>query len=308
MKVVALAGGVGAAKLLSGMARAMPPEDLTVVVNTGDDFYWMGLFVCPDLDTVTYTLADKDNPQTGWGVRGDTFRALERLQELGGDTWFRVGDVDLATHLYRTEQLSCGLSLTAVTQRIAQRNGIRCRILPMTDAPVPTLVETNEGTLLFQDYFVRRQCAPSVVGFTSRSIEKARPSPGVLEALEESSAIIICPSNPFISIGPILSVPGLREALRQVPAKILAVTPLIGGRAIKGPAAAMLEQMGLDVSALSVAKLYQDFLDIFVLDQRDKALASRIASLGMQVRTADTLMNSNEDRLALAQVLLAMVS
>jgi LPPG:FO 2-phospho-L-lactate transferase len=308
VKIVALAGGVGAARLLSGLVRAMPPEDLTVVVNTGDDFYWMGLYICPDLDTVTYTLAGKDNPQTGWGVRDDSFRALDRLKELGCDTWFRVGDVDLATHLYRTEQLSCGSSLTSITQRIAEHNGIRCRILPMTDTPVPTLVETNEGTLLFQDYFVRRRCAPSVIGFTSRGIENAQASPGVLEALEESSAIIICPSNPFISIGPILSVPGLREALRRVPATILAVTPIVAGQAIKGPAAAMLEQMGLDVSAISIAKLYQDFLDVFVLDNSDRALAPRIAALGIQVQIANTLMNSNDARLELARGLLEMLS
>jgi LPPG:FO 2-phospho-L-lactate transferase len=286
----------------------MPPEDLTVVVNTGDDFYWMGLLVCPDLDTITYTLAGRDNPQTGWGVRDDSFRTLGRLKELGSDIWFRIGDLDLATHLYRTEQLRCGSSLTSITQRIAGRDGIRSRILPMTDTPVPTLVETNEGTLLFQDYFVRRQCTPSVIGITSRGIEKAKPSPGVMAAVEESSAIIVCPSNPFISIGPILSVPGLREALRRIPAKILAVTPIIAGQALKGPAAAMLKQMGLDVSAISVAELYQDFLDVFVLDERDKALAPRIAALGMQVRTANTLMNGDDDKLDLARGLLAMVS
>ena len=308
MKVVALAGGVGGAKLLSGLVRTMPPENLTVIVNTGDDFYWMGLYICPDLDTVTYTLAGMDNPQTGWGVRDDSFRALNRLRELGTDTWFRVGDVDLATHLYRTEQMRCGSSLTSITRRITERNGIRCRIFPMTDAPVPTLVETSEGTLPFQDYFVRRRCAPSVTGFTSRGIERAQPPPGVLEAVEESSAVIICPSNPFISIGPILSVPGLREALRRTTAKVLAVTPIISGRAVKGPAAAMLEQTGRDVSAVGVAELYRDFLDVFVLDERDKALASRIAALGVQVHIADTLMNGSEDKLNLARRLLAMVS
>ena len=308
MKVVALAGGVGAAKLLSGLVRAMPPENLTVIVNTGDDFSWMGLYICPDLDTVTYTLAGMDNPKTGWGVREDSFRALNRLKELGSDPWFRVGDVDLATHLHRTEQMRCGSSLTSITQQIAERNAVRCKIFPMTDVPAPTLVETNEGTLPFQDYFVRRRCAPSVTGFSSRGMEGAHPPPGVLEAIEGSSAVIVCPSNPFISIGPILSVPGVREALRGTTARVLAVTPIISGQSVKGPAAAMLKQMGLDVSALGVAELYRDFLDIFVLDQRDKALASRIAALGMRVHTANTLMNSSEEKLDLALGLLAMVS
>ncbi len=304
MKIVALAGGVGAAKFLSGLVRILPPEDLTVVVNTGDDFYWMGLYVCPDLDTITYTLAGLANPQTGWGVRGDTFQALDRLKALGCDTWFRVGDIDLATHLYRTEQLQGGTTLTAVTHQISTQNGIRCRILPMTDSSVPTLVHTDEGTLLFQDYFVRRRCEPSVISFTFHGIEKAVPAPGVLEALEPATGIIICPSNPFISIGPILAVPGLREALRKAPAKVVAITPIIAGEAVKGPTAAMLDQLGLKVSATGVASLYRDLLDFFVLDHRDEKLQSEIGAMGLHVRCADTLMVSDAARIGLARSVL----
>ena len=306
MKIVALAGGVGAAKFLSGLVRILPPEDLTAVVNTGDDFYWMGLYVCPDLDTVTYTLAGLANPQTGWGVRGDTFRALDRLKALGCDSWFRVGDIDLATHLYRTKQLQGGATLTAVTHQIVKQNGILCRILPMTDSYVPTLVHTDEGTLPFQEYFVRRGCEPSVISFTFHGIEKALPAPGVLEALESATGIIICPSNPFISIGPILAVPGLREALRKAPANVVAITPIIAGRAVKGPTAAMLEQLGLKVSAAGVASLYRDLLDIFVLDQRDEKLQSEIGAMGVAVRCADTLMHSDAARIGLARSVLGI--
>jgi LPPG:FO 2-phospho-L-lactate transferase len=304
VKIVALSGGVGAAKFLSGLVRILPPEDLTVVVNTGDDFYWMGLYVCPDLDTITYTLANMADPQTGWGVRGDTYTVLDRLKALGCDDWFKVGDIDLATHLYRTEQLQNGTTLTAITGHIGRQNGIRCRILPMTDSSVPTLVHTDEGTLLFQDYFVRMRCEPSVISFTFHGIEKAVPAPGVLEALESATGIIICPSNPFISIGPILAVPGLREALCKAPAKVLAITPIIAGEAVKGPTATMLAQLGMKVSAASVASFYGELLDIFVLDHRDEKLQSEISAMGCYVRCADTLMNCDATRLGLARSVL----
>lgn len=301
MKIVTLAGGVGAAKFLSGLVRVVPPEDLTVIVNTGDDFYWMGLYVCPDLDTLTYTLAGLANPQTGWGVRGDTFQALDRLKILGCDTWFRIGDIDLATHIYRTEQLHGGTSLTKITRHICQHNGILCRVLPMTDSSVPTLVHTDDGTLLFQDYFVRRHCEPSVIDFAFHGIEKAEPAAGVLEALESAQGIIICPSNPFISIGPILAVPGVREALRETPAKIVAITPIIAGESVKGPTAAIMENLGLKVSATSVATLYRDFLDVFVLDHRDRRLETEIAALGLKAHAARTLMDCEAARIELAK-------
>jgi LPPG:FO 2-phospho-L-lactate transferase len=301
VKIVALAGGVGAAKFLSGLIRVVPPEDVTVIVNTGDDFRWMGLYVCPDLDTVTYTLAGLANPQTGWGIKEDTFHALDRLKALNCDTWFRIGDMDLATHLYRTEMLQGGAGLSQVTHNICRRNGILCRILPMTDSPVPTLVHTNEGTLPFQDYFVRRRCEPSVTAFTFQGMEKAKPAAGVLEALESADGIIVCPSNPFISIGPILAVPGVREALRRTPPKIVAITPVIAGKSVKGPTVAMMENLGLKVAAASVAALYMDFLDVFVLDRCDYGLAAEITSMGLKPHLAATLMDCEEARLKLAR-------
>src|SRR5213593_2166832 len=224
MKIAALAGGVGAAKLLSGLVEVFPSEDLTVIVNTGDDFEWMGLYICPDLDTISYTLAGIANPETGWGVREDSFHLLARLGELGCDVWFRLGDRDLATHIYRTHYLSEGLGLAAVTRRLSDAMGIRATTLPMTESRVPTIVHTEEGVLAFQDYFVRRKCAPRATRFTFSGIEQSRPSPGVLDRLETADAILICPSNPFISIGPILVVPGMRAALRESSARILAVT------------------------------------------------------------------------------------
>jgi len=307
MKVVALAGGVGAAKFLSGLIEIVPEEDLTIIVNTGDDFLWMGLYICPDLDTVTYTLAGLSNPETGWGVQGDTFRCLDRLQRLGGKSWFRIGDLDLATHLFRTNRLRDGCSLSEVTAEICVRNEIHCRILPMTDSPVPTLVHTDEGVLAFQEYFVRRKCEPVVKGFSFEGVELSQPAPGVMEALVSSGAVIVCPSNPFISIGPILAVPGIREAMRQAEATVVAVSPVVEGQAIKGPTAAMLAQLGHDVSAAGVAAMYADILDAFVLDTRDKALRSRISDLGLAVRTAETIMNSAQAGVDLARAVMEMV-
>ena len=300
MKIVALAGGVGGAKLLSGLVRVIPPGDLTAVINTGDDFEWLGLYVCPDLDTVLYTLAGIANPETGWGIDGDTFHALERLKNLGLHTWFKLGDRDLATHVYRTHFLSLGCTLSQVTRSLCELNGIASRVLPMTDMPVPTRVQTDEGVLDFQDYFVRRKCAPCVRGFVFESVEQAQPAPGVLEAIASAGAVVICPSNPLISIGPILAVPGVRAALRACTAPVLAVTPIIAGQAVKGPTAEMFAQLKMEVSARSVAALYQDILDVFVLDEADRDLAGRISSLGVEVIPAPTLMQSPESKAALA--------
>jgi len=301
MKIAALAGGVGAAKFITGLRRIIPEEELTIIVNTGDDFRWMGLYVCPDLDTILYTLAGIANADTGWGVSGDTFCALNRLHELGCDPWFQIGDRDLATHLYRTEHLTSGWSLSKVTRSLCVQNGIRIGILPMTDSPVPTLVHTNDGTLSFQDYFVRRKCTPAVKGFTFQGIDTAAPAPGVLESLAAADAVIVCPSNPFISIGPILGVPGIRSALRESSATVLAISPVIGGRAIKGPTASMLAQLGNEVSAAAVAALYEDFLDLFVVDREDAALVGRICSNGLRVQTAPTLMGTMAAKIELAR-------
>ncbi len=301
MRITALAGGVGAAKFITGLSRLIPHEDLTIIVNTGDDFRWMGLYVCPDLDTIIYTLAGLANPDTGWGVAGDTFTALNRLHELGCDPWFQIGDRDLATHLFRTERLTSGWSLSEVTSRLCAQNKIRIRIIPMADGPVPTLVHTNEGILDFQDYFVRRRCVPSVKGISFHGIEHARPAPGLLQSLRAADAVIVCPSNPFISIGPILGVPGIRSVLKESSATVLAISPVIGGKAVKGPTAAMLSQLGHDVSAAGVAALYEDFLDIFIVDREDEALAPRIASRGLEVRTAPTLMDTLASKVELAR-------
>ena len=308
MKLTALAGGIGAAKLLSGLVEVMPPESLSVIVNTGDDFRWMDLYVCPDLDTVTYTLAGLANPATGWGVRDDTFYCLERLHQLGCESWFQVGDRDLATHVFRTHRMTMGDSLTEVTRTICRQNGVVTRILPMTDSLVPTMVHTDGGTLSFQDYFVRRRCAPQVRSFSYRGIDASRPAPGVLEAIHSADAVVLCPSNPYISIGPILAVPGVKAALLATSATVVAVTPIVAGEALKGPAADMMRQLGTEVSAMSVAKLYLDFLDIFVVDRRDESLVEPIAALGPQVISVETVMDSRAARISLARSLLEMLA
>lgn len=307
MKWTALAGGVGAAKLLSGMAEVLKPEDLTIIVNTGDDFRWMGLYICPDLDTITYTLAGLANPATGWGVRDDSLFCLERMKRLGVDTWFRLGDKDLATHIFRTHLLQKGNTLTEATQVICLRNGIESRILPMTDSHVPTLLHTDVGLLSVQDYFVRRKCSPVVRHISYPGIDASVPAPGVLEAIERAAVILCCPSNPFISIGPILAVPGIKAALRATPATVIAVTPIVAGKAIKGPTAAMMSQLGHEVSAASVAGLYDDFVDTFVLDHRDAGLRGQIEAHGLGVFTAETVMDDMAARVALARSLLEML-
>jgi LPPG:FO 2-phospho-L-lactate transferase len=308
MRVTALAGGIGAARFLSGLVRVLPPEQVTVIVNTGDDFRWLGLYICPDIDTVTYTLAGLDNPGTGWGVRDETFHCLDRLQALGIETWFALGDRDMATHIYRTHRLQQGDSLAEITACLGRQNNVAARILPMTEVPVPTLVQTTEGTLAFQDYFVRRRCEPQVTGITFSGIDAATPAEGVVDAIREADAVVICPSNPLISIGPILAVPGVRSALRGTKATIAAISPIVAGEALKGPAAAMMRQLGLEASAAGVSTLYQDFLDVFVLDARDEALRGRISAAGLRVVTADTIMSSFAARAALAGTVMEMIA
>jgi len=300
MRLVALSGGVGGAKLVSGLSQIIPAQELTIIANTGDDFRWHGLLVCPDLDTIVYTLSGLASQDKGWGVDGDTFHCLNRLRELGGEDWFRVGDRDFATHIYRTELLAAGWSLTDVTRRFCTSNGIRAAVLPMTDSPVPTMVHTEDGTMAFQDYFVRHRCEPHVRGFTFQGIESARPAAGLMDALYAAEGIVICPSNPFISIGPILGVPGIRAALRQTEAKVIAVSPIIAGEAVKGPAAAMLSQLGHEVSAAGVAALYDDFLDLFILDSRDNELVPRLSSSGLETLTTQTMMETEASRTQLA--------
>jgi LPPG:FO 2-phospho-L-lactate transferase len=301
MKVVVLAGGVGGARLAHGFYQALPPQDLTVVVNTGDDFEHLGLRICPDLDTVTYTLAGLANRETGWGVAGDTFEAMAALERLGGPSWFGLGDRDLATHLRRTLLLRQGFRLTEVSAHLCDALGVRCRVLPMTDSVVATKVMTDAGELDFQDYFVRRRCEPVVRGIRFAGIERALPSAEVLAALEAADGVVIAPSNPFVSVEPILSLPRFRRVVSSKPAT--GVSPIVGGQAIKGPAAKMMLELGLEVSALSVARGY-GALGGFVIDEQDAALAPAVQALGLETVVAQTVMRSDADREALARVCL----
>jgi LPPG:FO 2-phospho-L-lactate transferase len=300
IKISALAGGVGGAKLADGLARCLPLENLTVIVNTGDDFEHLGLYICPDLDTVCYTLAGMGNPITGWGRANETYSALETISELGGPGWFRLGDRDLGLHLERTRRLQRGERLSQVTRLVCRAWGIQLTILPMSDDAIPTSVYTiDQGELPFQEYFVHRQCRPQVTGFRFNNIEHACPAPGVVEALETSDLVVICPSNPWVSIAPILAVPGIRPALQGK--RVVAVTPIIGGQAVKGPAAKMYAELGIEPSALAVARQYGNLLAGFVLDEIDQALAGDILELGVQPLVVDTMMKTLADRQRLAQ-------
>jgi LPPG:FO 2-phospho-L-lactate transferase len=302
--VLALSGGVGGAKLALGLARVLPPGSLTVVANTGDDFEHLGLHIAPDLDTLTYVLAGLDNPQTGWGRRDETWSFMAALAELGGETWFRLGDRDLAMHVERTRRLKAGETLSGITADVARRLGIASRILPMTDDAVRTRVETREGVLDFQRYFVGRQCEPVVTGFVFDGAAQATPHPDVVAALRHAGlrAVIICPSNPFISIDPILALPDLRRALAATAAPVIAVSPIIAGRAVKGPTAKMMAELGLAVDALAVAAHYHGIIDGYVMDEADSQMA---AMLDLPVETTRTLMQTLDDRAALGRAVLS---
>jgi LPPG:FO 2-phospho-L-lactate transferase len=302
--VLALSGGVGGAKLALGLSRVLPAGCLTVVANTGDDFEHLGLHISPDIDTVTYVLAGVDNPVTGWGRRDETWSFMAALTKLGGESWFRLGDHDLAMHVERTRRLKQGQTLTRVTADLTRRLGITSRILPMTDDRVRTRVETREGVLDLQHYFVGRRCAPEVTGFSFEGAEQAAPQGELMRALRDPDlrAVIICPSNPFISIDPILALPGVRAALADAAAPVIAISPIIAGRAVKGPTAKMMTELGLDVDPRAVRARYGSILDGFVLDLADLELA---AMLDLPVETTRTLMQSLEDREALAHAVLA---
>lgn len=302
--IVALAGGVGGAKLADGLYHTLPSNDLTVVVNTADDFDLFGLRICPDADTVMYTLAGIANPATGWGIAGDTFEALGMLGRYGRDVWFQVGDRDFATHIARTERLRSGHTLTAVTAELASALGIAATILPMCDEPVATEVVTPAGRLDFQEYFVHRHQSDTVNAVVFRGIDEARPTESVLRALAEASSIVFSPSNPIVSIGPILAVPGLRERVARHPGARVAVSPIVGGRAIRGPADRMLQSLGHEVSAYGVAALYQGLVDGMVIDEVDSSLAPRIEALGIRVLVAPTVMVDAEGRKFLARKVL----
>ncbi len=300
MRITVLAGGVGAARFLDGLCRVVDPADVTVVCNVGDDFEWRGLHVSPDIDTVVYTLAGLKGEQ-GWGRRGDSFAMLDELAALGEEPWFRIGDRDVATHLWRSERLRGGEPLSAVTAELARRRGLRFRLLPVTDDPHPTVVVTPEGELSFQDYFVRGRASATVTGLRFPGAPEARPAPGVIEAIAEADAVIVAPSNPFVSIDPLLAVPGVRDALEAADGARAAVSPIVGGEAVKGPAAAIMRSLGHEVSALGVARLYAGLVDVFVLDAVDAALAGAVEALGLRAVVCDTMMTSAERREALAR-------
>jgi LPPG:FO 2-phospho-L-lactate transferase len=302
--VLALSGGVGGAKLALGLCRILPPDTLTIVANTGDDFEHLGLAISPDLDTLLYTLSANDNPELGWGRRGETWNFMAALEALGGETWFRLGDGDLATHVERTRRLKAGESLSAIIDDFRRRLGIIARLLPMSDDPVRTRLHTPDGWLDFQDYFVRLRCAPVIDRLDFVGAATARPHPDLLAALADPGlrAVVICPSNPFISIDPILAVPGIRAALRECHAPVVAVSPIIGGKAVKGPTAKMMAELGLPVDATAVAHHYRDFLDLYIADEED---AAAVAGLDIPVVLTRTLMQSLADREALARTILA---
>jgi LPPG:FO 2-phospho-L-lactate transferase len=308
MKVLALAGGVGGAKLAAGLQAALPPGDLTVVVNTADDFELWGLRICPDLDTVMYTLADVANPATGWGVKRESFNALGMLALYGEETWFKLGDKDLGTHVLRTSALRRGESLSGITVRLSTDLGIRSAVLPMCDEPVSTALDTPEGTLEFQEYFVRRGQKDEVLGVKLRGIEAASPTQAVAEAINAAELVVLCPSNPVVSIGPILAVPGMRKALAAASAPKVAVSPIIGGRALKGPADRMMASLGHEVSAAGVARMYEDFLDGMVVDRQDAAEVPEIEGLGVRVLATGAVMRDAPDRTRLAREILGFGS
>jgi LPPG:FO 2-phospho-L-lactate transferase len=298
--IVALAGGVGGAKMAQGLQAALPPGDLTVVVNTADDFELYGLRISPDLDTVMYTLGGIADPVNGWGVAGDTRNTLDAIARYGEEPWFLLGDQDFATHILRTERLRAGMPLSVVTTELSAALGIQSRIVPMTDDRVATLVETPAGTLEFQDYFVGRRQSDDVLGVAFAGIERATAHPDALAAIREADAVVIAPSNPIVSVAPILDTPGVREAMADTPAPIVAVSPIVGGHALKGPAAQMLATLGHEVSALGVARLYADVIDGLVIDEVDRELGPTIELLGPRVLVTATVMGDEADRRRLA--------
>ena len=305
--ITVLAGGVGAAKFLQGLVKAVPEEKITIIVNTGDDIQLHGLHISPDLDIVTYTLAGMVDKEKGWGIDRDTFHCLEMLKGYEQETWFNLGDKDFATHVYRTCLLKRGLSLSEVTNKICQALGLRLTIIPMTNEKFETRIVTNEGTLHFQEYLVKRQAKDNVINVLFEGLEEAKPAPGVIDSILNASLIVVSPSNPIVSIGTILSVGNVRDALRKTKAKVVAITPIIGGAPVKGPADKLMKGLGLEISAYSVARLYQDFLDVFILDYTDQNEKKKIEQLGLQVIEINTLMKTQRDKVRLAKAVLKLM-
>lgn len=309
-KVLALSGGVGGAKLARGLAGVLAPEQLTVVANTGDDFDYWGLRICPDLDSILYALADMNDPERGWGLRDESWRALAAMRRLGEQHWFQLGDQDLATHLLRSKLLAEGKSLSQVTAALCRALAVPQTLLPMTEDAVRTQVETERGWLDFQQYFVAERCEPALRGLAFAGVENAELNPLVMDCLRDRDLrmIILCPSNPLVSIDPILSLPGCREALREATAPVVAVSPIINGRAVKGPAAKMMRELNIPTSAAAVAHHYRDFLDVFVLDDTDAGELAAVEESGVRGMTAPILMSDLDSKLALAGTLLNAVA
>ena len=307
--ILSLCGGVGGAKLAHGLSKVVRPDDLVTVVNTGDDFQHLGLHISPDLDTVMYTLAEVADPDRGWGITGETWAFMEAISRFEEETWFNLGDKDLATHLYRTRALKQGLGLAAVTRALSRSFGMEHRIIPMTDDPLQTLIVTDEGTLPFQDYFVRLGCRPGVRAVEFCGSDKARPHPdfAALISGHELDAIILCPSNPFLSIDPILSLEGIRSSLQSAGAPVVAVSPIIGGKALKGPAAKIMKELDMPANNLSIAEYYGDFLDGLIIDTADARETRAIEKLGIKVKVTNTVMHSVQDRIDLAETTLRFV-
>lgn len=305
LKIVALAGGVGGARLSDGLAQVIQPEDLTVIVNVGDDFTFLGLRISPDLDTVYYTLAGLENPETGWGRNNDTWKVLDNLRQLGMPDWFQLGDTDIATHLARTIRLGRGDTLSQITHDFCQVWRIKVNVLPMSDDVIQTMIYTNQGDLEFQEYFVHRRCKPVVKGFSFEGVEKSRPAKGTIEAIDHCNAVVICPSNPWVSIDPILAIKGYKEALKNHP--VFAVSPIIGTQTVKGPAAKMFFEMGIQPSALAVAQHYAGIIDYIFIDSSDQDLINDINKLGIQAISTDILMHDRNDRRRLAREIVEVI-
>lgn len=306
--IVVLTGGTGGAKFVDGLRRIVPPEELTIVVNTGDDHEWWGLYVSPDIDSITYVLAGRLSNERGWGVRGDTFHCLQAMKELGEPTWFSVGDRDLATHLLRSKLLSHGRTLTQVTKDIAERLNLGARILPMSDMRVETRIETPAGEFSFEEYFVQRWYQDPVNAVRFAGASESEPAPGVLEAIACAQAVLLAPSNPVTSIGPILAVPGIRDALSNTTAPVVAVSPIIGSSAVSGPAATLMAAQGLEVSIAGVAQAYRDFLDILIAHDSDATAAQALSDNHLQVQCTNILMQMGEDKARIARTALALAA